>query len=213
MQPVELQIFFAGDAAPHTQTVVDFRLTYFREFPYLYEGNEQDEINYANSLIRHDDGFISIYLEKNKQEVINIFNPIGIFTGTPLSQMLKHFHGLDTYFQAEHDITKYYYFGELIIQPNYRGHGLAKHMLKTLCNEIRQRGYHYATLLTVDREENHPQQPINYQGSNDILWQKLGFQRTNTKIKLAWQTYINDDESCSLDNTLSFWVKKLDAKD
>jgi GNAT superfamily N-acetyltransferase len=70
-----------------------------------------------------------------------------------------------------------FYFGEIIIVPEYRGQGLASRIFKLQEEYAKEQEYTGTCFLSVIREEGHPLKPLGYM-DNDAKWRRLGYTKT-----------------------------------
>ncbi len=176
-----------------------FRLKYFEEFPYLYKGNFEYEQEYFLEFSRHPYSYVEVLLFENKV--------IGIATGTPLksdSNILKE--SADLFFSNKLSPEDYFYIGEVILAPNFRGLGLATLLLKCAEDFGSSKGYSKFTLATIVREKNDPRAPDNYR-SADSVWIKNKYSRTDLVFKYSWPTILPDKKVAVMDNEMVFWIK------
>ncbi len=106
------------------------------------------------------------------------------------------------------DTEKYYYYGEIIILPEFRGKGLATKLYFAQDKVLKEWGFEHACILTVIRENDHPLRPKHY-NSPDNIWKHLGFFQTGHKANFHWPTIQPDGSSNDASNTLELWSKKI----
>jgi ribosomal protein S18 acetylase RimI-like enzyme len=199
LKEVTSKIFVGHEVRDIINEASLFRLKYFEEFPYLYKGNFEYEQEYFLEFSRHPCSYVEVLLLENKV--------IGIATGTPLksdSNILKE--SADLFFANNHSPEDYFYIGEVILAPNFRGHGLATLLLKNAEEFGRSKGYSRFTLATIVREKNDPRTPDNYR-STDSVWIKNSYLRTDLVFKYSWPTIMPNKKVAVMDNEMVFWIK------
>jgi hypothetical protein len=193
--------FFRG---PETLAWVDFiarlRISEFKKFPYLYSGDMDNEKKYLSAYARSDRSLFAIAFADN--------DIAGIMTGIPLleSADVLPADAIPLFEKNQLNPEDFYYWGELIIVPEFRRSGISA----TLFNEANhaiESNYKNICFMAIDREQNHPLRPKNYWDTAQ-LWKKLGFIQTAMKITIKWPTNLADQQIAT-DNTLSFWIKEL----
>ena len=100
------------------------------------------------------------------------------------------------------------YLGEVIIDENYRGLKISSQLIEMQETHFKEKGFLYASFLTVVRDENHPLSPENYT-KPDAIWQKLGYQKTSVTTEFAWPVIQFDGDVVEEKNEMVFWVKGL----
>jgi GNAT superfamily N-acetyltransferase len=185
--------------------LIRFRLEYFKEYPYLYYGTSSCEKEYLSAYITNQKGAVAV--AKYKDEVV------GILTGAPLQAFPEMANNIQSMFSdAKANLDGYYYYGDVIVSPQYRSHGLATRLFSEFDAAIQQWGFKSACLLTIVREDNHPLKPKNYKVINS-LWKHLGFLRTHVMIKIHWPTIQENGEIKDDVNALEFWSKETTSQE
>lgn len=198
---IDIKLFHGKEISNWIEAVANLRISEFKKFPYLYVGNIETETKYLTGYSQDDYSIFAIAFCNNEI--------VGITTGIPLLSTAGVTTDMPEIFKKNGiDPSDYYYCGEFIVLPQYRGRGIAKKLFTAQVNYAKQCGYKNLFLMTVDREENHPLKPHDYI-STDSLWEKFGFVKTNMKLQQAWPTILADNNIVNADNVLSFWVKKL----
>jgi GNAT superfamily N-acetyltransferase len=174
------------------------RITVFREFPYLYDGNLEHEREYLSTYSKTDGAVIVLALDAGKV--------IGMSTGIPMISETDEVKS--PFIAAGYDITRIFYFGESVLDRTYRGQGIGlrffgdreAHALKTPGQ------YDYCTFCAVERPENHPRRPVDYVPLNQF-WNKRGYQHhPELFTSFTWQDL---DETGKSPKKLSFWIREI----
>lgn len=191
---IQLLLFEKNKALPFIDDVANLRISIFREYPYLYEGNVAYEKNYLEKFVRSKDSIFVIAFDG--QDVI------GALTGLPLSEEEPNIQ--EPWLKHNFDISSTYYFSEALIYEKYRGQGLGIKMFD-IAEKWATKKYNHLTLASVIRKDNHPLKPINYH-KIDAFWEKLGYQKEENIIcKILWKEINAEQES---NKPLIFWSKK-----
>lgn len=200
MNPV-IEILFDEEIQNYTDYIAHLRMEAFKPFPYLYAGN----LEYERTYIR---GYQ--FAKKAMLATANIDgNIVGISTGIPLNADSEIVSGAKEAFEKENiNVEDYYYYGEIIILPEYRGLGLAKKLYEAQDIIVRRWGYRFTSILTVVREADHPLKPQSYQPT-DKLWERLGFCWKGLEIAYHWPTIQADRTVKEQKHSLEFWIKNL----
>ncbi len=191
---LELKALYGRDIAPHLSSLAKLRITIFKEYPYLYDGNLTYEEKYLKRYSDCEDALIIMALDEG--------TPAGMSSCLPMAYedefrapFLKH----------QIDVNEVFYFGESILLPKYRGHGIGKRFF-TLREEHAKSilGDHlkYTAFCAVNRQHKPPK---DYQ-SPEPLWLKRGYQKYPDLVATYHWKDIGDDEETP--KTLTFWLKE-----
>lgn len=183
----------------YSDELAKMRLEYFKEYPYLYRGDLENERKNFRNLADNWRSILLIALEG--QEIA------AVSTATPLDS---------GYVDVPQDIFRnmgfinqdLYYFGEIIVHQKFRGIGLASQIFKEQEDFAGILGYQAVCFLAVEREQNHPLKPVDYQ-ENDSIWEHLGYQKTNKEVFLEWPTAQSNGTVENTKNKLVFWIKVI----
>lgn len=195
----DIKLFHGQAISNWIEQAAKLRLSEFKEFPYLYVGNMDAERKYLTCYSQDSHSIFAIAFCNNEIAGITtgipLINNAGVTTNMPEIFKKNGFNPQD-----------YYYCGEFIVLPKYRGQGIAKQLFTAQSDYIKKCGYKSLFLMTVDREPNHPLKPKDYV-STDPLWEKLGFVKTHMKLQQSWPTMMPNGEVTNINNSLSFWIK------
>jgi GNAT superfamily N-acetyltransferase len=173
----------------------------FKEYPYLYEGSLDYEKSYTASYATDEHALLAVAFDDEKI--------VGISTGIPLNSNALIVKDLKRKFiDAGVDPSTYYYYGEVIILPEYRGQGLTTKLYHIKEVKAQNWGYTAACILTVKRPDNHPLKPAGYR-SPDRLWEHLGFRKDPSfEVSYHWETIIDAHGTHKdMENPMEFWRK------
>lgn len=175
-------------------------ITAFREYPYLYEGKYEEEMDFRTSLAQHHNTAVAVAYHKE--------TPVGFLTGYTFVNFDPHFKGsMELFKQANLKPEEYYYLGEVIIVPEHRGGPLCGNLFDTMENYVQNLGYQ-STCMVTEEHESHPLKPKNYR-SLVALWEYLGYQKTSLVIYLNWLTHQPDGSVEDAKHPLTYWIKQL----
>lgn len=178
------------------EDVAALRLEIFREYPYLYLGRREDELNYLETYVEAPDACFILAYDGS--------TVIGAATGMPLThedaQMRDAFAGTTL------PLNEVYYVGELLFRPGYRDCGLGRRLLAQLEHHIRSLGsYRRFTCATVERPVDHPLRPRNHIPITRFL-ARTGFVRlTGVTTHFIWR----ETDGAKRDHPMQFWIKAL----
>ncbi len=179
------------------EDLANLRITVFRDFPYLYEGSVDYEMEY-----------LKIYAQAEKALLFAVYDGskmIGATTCIPLADEAPEVRL--PFEKAGLAIDSIFYFGESILLKEYRGLGLGHRFFDEREAHARSFGTFKTTCFcAVDRGENHPLQPENYR-PNDAFWLKRGYQMDfSLQSTFEWPDI---NESVSTPKTMIYWKRDL----
>lgn len=174
------------------------RIEVFKDFPYLYEGSIEYELEYIKTYSNAPNAFVFAIYDGNKM--------IGATTCVPMIHETPNVKAC--FEEAGIPINQVCYFGESILLKEYRGNGYGhlffeereKYALSlddtiTIC-----------TFCAVNRPENHPLKPADYR-SNNAFWEKRGYtEHKELQCTMSWQDI---DKPVEDEKTLTFWTKRI----
>ena len=173
------------------------RITVFRAFPYLYDGSFDYEENYLQTYVRAEDSVLVGAFDGDKV--------IGASTGLPLSHEPPSL--TDTFTAHGFEVAKVFYFGESVLLPDYRGHGVGVAFFREREAHARTLGrFAFASFCGVVRPPEHPRRPPDYVPL-DAFWHKRGFAPVPGMVgSLTWRDLDAAEETAK---PMQFWVKAL----
>jgi GNAT superfamily N-acetyltransferase len=193
---VTAQLLTGTAIAAGLNDMATLRLEIFREYPYLYEGHRDDELDYLGTYVKAPDACVILAHEGA--------TVIGAVTGMPLThedqQMRAAFAG------TTFPLDEIYYIGEMLFRPAYRNCGLGRKLLGQMERQIRSLG-HYRTLAcaTVERPDDHPLRPADYLPITRFL-AHTGFVRLpGVSTHFTWR----ETDGIKRDHPMQFWIKAL----
>lgn len=201
---ITVEIHVGKDAAEYIDYVSQLRIDIFKEYPYLYEGELEYEKQYMHGYTTDKKSMIAV--AKVNGELA------GVSTGIPLISDSEIVADAKNVFAKQNvEVGDYYYYGEVIVLPKFRGHGITTKLYSEQNQLIQEWGFKHVCILTVVREENHSLKPKDYK-SPDGMWKHLGFFRNDLTIDYHWPTIHPDKSVKDVNNTLEFWTKNLSPK-
>ena len=201
---VDIQIYSGKGMEPVIETLGDFRLRYFCEFPYLYVGTKANEQKHVAEYLANPSA--RFLVARNDKNIVGV--GIGTLLSTErdiLEQTSGAFHrnGLNP--------KEFFYFGEMIFAPEHRNRGIGRLMLDMLKKSGAEQGAKRFCFLAVDRDANDSRRPADY-AEFATIFQKLGFQKTSIQVTFDWPTIQPDGSVKITANTLFLWVNKTEME-
>lgn len=161
---VEVHVLTREGFAAALDDVAQLRITVFRDWPYLYDGDLEYERNY-----------LAAYLESPDSLVVGAFDGtrlVGVSTAAPLED---HAEELGAPLRAlGYDLSDVYYCAESVLLPDYRGRGIGHAFFDAREAKARALGRKYMAFCSVLRPEDHPLRPATFR-TNDAFWRGRGY--------------------------------------
>lgn len=180
--------------------MAQLRIAVFRDYPYLYEGSGGYERGYLTAYAESPGALIAgAFAQVDGREQI-----VGAATAAP---MADHAAAFAEPFRARGmDIGHIYYFGESVLLPQWRGHGVGHAFFDRREAKARELGFAMASFCAVIRPADHPARPADY-SPLDSFWRKRGFAPVDGLIgHFNWK---EPGDAAESDHAMQFWVKAL----
>jgi len=179
---------------PHLPALARLRITVFRDWPYIYDGDAAYEENY-----------LKIYAESPRAAIVFAFDGgqvIGASTCLPLADETENVRA-----PFGEDAETIFYFGESVLLREYRGHGLGVKFFEAREAHASSFGaYKTAAFCAVQRPDDHPLRPPGFVPL-DAFWTRRGYtKRPHLHCRMSW---LDLDETDETEKTLIFWTKPL----
>ena len=199
---INIEHYSGKSVAAKIGILADFRLRYFREFPYLYAGTEEGEHKHIAGYSANPTTRLILARESNTNNII------GIAVGTMLETEPEILQQIgEPLWSCDIIPEQCYYFGEMIAIPEYRHRGIGKQMLEALKNAGKEQGASRFCFLAVAREPNDPRRPAGPIDS-DLIFRKFGFEKTALFVTFEWATIQMDGSVQTSPNRLDLWVNQ-----
>lgn len=175
---IHLETFKGNAISPYIQDITDLSLTIYREYPYLYEGTEEEYMPFIEYYSYSQNGIACILFDNDK--------PIGVAIGMPMNEMREKYKQPLLNYYTETDFDSLFYLGEFLLLKEYRGQGFSKQMYLELEQQVRKTGFSSKIFFCeID----------NYR-SLDKFWSKLGFKLCgNLSFTVYWRNVSELEDS------------------
>jgi len=198
----DVPLSFITKKGPEIESVfkdlATLRIAVFHDYPYLYEGTMEYEMEYLKIYSRSDRSMLFAVYDGD--------NMIGATTCIPLAdetaEVRKPFE------DGGFDVNKIFYFGESILLKEYRGVGLGHRFFDERETHASSFGvYQMTCFCSVDRGDSHPAKPQDYR-SNNAFWIKRGYvEDPSLQSIMEWQDIGKNEASVK---KMIFWTKDLE---
>jgi len=162
---VNFQIVTGQQLQQHIDAIAALRISIFKEYPYLYDGDMQSEMDYLKSYSKSKNSILIIVKDQG--------NIVGALTGIPLAEADEMF--LTPFAKNQLPIHHIFYLGEILLSKEYRGKGIGYQMYRMFEDLVRQKKqYQKIAIAEVIRNQHDPRKPKNYISVHK-LWERLGY--------------------------------------
>ncbi|MEZ0541793.1 GNAT family N-acetyltransferase [Fibrella arboris] len=182
--------------------LAQLRIAVFREFPYLYEGSIEYEKTYLETYANAERAMLFAMYDGGCMVGGTTCLPLRDETGEVQAPFIREGYDLDTVF----------YFGESLLLPSYRGHGLGHRFFDVREAHARSFGtYLTTTFCAVQRPADHPLRPgrgtATIYRPLDDFWQQRGYHLDPVlQTTFSWPDLGETEDSAKV---MQFWTKEL----
>lgn len=185
---------------PFLSDAARLRISVFREFPYLYDGNEENERRYLEVYAACPRG---VFVLAEAAGTV-----IGVSTGLPLAEADLAFR--EPFESAGMAVGEWFYLGESVLEPAWRGRGIGHAFFHQREQHARELGFSKCCFCAVERPVDHPLRPRDYR-SNEVFWTKRGYEeRSDLRARFRWPQI--DSAGREVKNELVFRTRVLPAQ-
>lgn len=196
----ELRVIrFKGAAASqYIPQLAELRYKVFRDYPYLYEGDDPNyEENYLRTYTACPESILVLIFDNDRV--------VGASTAIPLE--FETTECQKPFLENNIVVKNVFYFGESVLLHPYRGQNIGKRFFAEREAAAREYGCKITAFCAVERPANDPRRPADY-WPLDAFWQKLGYQKHPAlRTEYEWKEI---GESVLSAKPMVFWLKTLD---
>jgi len=200
-----------GDKAPHDPgrtsdrrrsdrealgDLARLRIAVFRDWPYLYDGDEA-----------YEESYLKTYRDSPGAILVGAFDGgriVGMSTGMPMTDHASEF--ASAFDGTGIGLAQVFYCAESVLLPAYRGQGQGHAFFDLREAHARELGYTHSAFCGVVRSADHPLKPQGY-APLDPFWRKRGYTPVDGAVaSFRWKDVDRPEET---DHPLQFWVRRL----
>jgi GNAT superfamily N-acetyltransferase len=172
------------------------RIAVFREWPYLYDGDETYERKYLARYAGTAGAAVVLALDGERC--------VGASTCLPLAAEGANIRA--PFEAARWPVGRVCYFGESVLLPEYRGQGIGVGFFTAREAHAAALRLDICAFCAVVRPEDHPLKPEGYLPL-DSFWRRRGYApRPELVCTMRWQDL---DQPLETEKRLGFWAKSL----
>lgn len=176
--------------------VAQLRITVFREWPYLYDGD-----------LAYERKYLQAYQSSDNALVVGAYDGdwlVGASTGAPLVDHADDF--ADAFQTTDIDLSTVFYCAESVLLPKYRGRGIGKTFFDLRERQARTLGFEHICFCSVIRPDDHPLRPEVYRPL-DGFWKSRGYApQPGLVAGFVWKDI---DRPLETRKSLQFWMRAL----
>ena len=195
--PIHIESYRGGALKPLLLALARLRAAVFREWPYLYDGDPEYEAAYLRTYGESARAAVFVALDGSE--------PVGVATCLPLADETEnvtapfHARGLDP--------ARFFYFGESVLLPRYRGRGIGVRFFEAREEHARAASdCDFACFCAVQRPADHPARPAGAVPL-DAFWRRRGYVfRPDLACAMRWKEVGQPGE---VEHRLAFWLRSL----
>lgn len=183
------------DILPYLPDLARLRISVFRDWPYIYDGEVAHEEQYLRTYV-HAPGAAIILAEAADQKIVGAATCLPMPAATPNIRQ--------PFIDAGWDVSKIFYFGESVLLKAYRGRGIGVKFFSA--REAQATEFETVTFCSVQRPATHPLRDPDYTPL-DSFWAHRGYtKRAELACRMKWRDVNATEET---EKTLVFWTRSL----
>ena len=196
--PLSFETLTGGALRGELTALAQLRTLIFRAWPYLYDGQDDDERRYLATYAQSPGAAAVVARDADRI--------VGAATCLPMAEAAAAFRA--PFVARGIDAARIGYFGESVLLPEYRGQGAGVRFFEMREAHARSLGLSVAAFCAVVRNEGDPRRPKDYVPL-DAFWRHRGFtRRPDLSCVFPWKEVGDDRET---PHSLGFWMKSLDG--
>jgi GNAT superfamily N-acetyltransferase len=196
MKGLEIKRLKGNEIKNAIEDLARLRLTVFREYPYLYDGDMEYEKEYLNTYIKSEGSVLIVVKDADKI--------VGASTAIPLECETAECQ--KPFLEQKIPLQDIFYFGESVLLPPYRNRGVYRQFFDSREKEAQDYGRKIVAFCGVVRDKQDPRRPKDYRAL-DAVWRHFGYEpHPELVAHYEWK------EMGALKSTIKpmmFWMKNI----
>lgn len=193
---LEFRVLQEEELAAAIPGVAALRISVFRDFPYLYDGDSA-----------YEERYLAPYVSTPGAVLVGAFDGerlVGAATGMPLTAHSEDF--AEAFADAGIAMEEIFYCAESVLLPEYRGQGAGHAFFDLREDAANAKGFEISAFCAVLRPADHPMRPHGYRPL-DPFWRARGYAPLPGVVaRFAWKDVGDALESRK---ALQFWSRRL----
>ncbi len=193
---ITLETATGSQISPAILELARLRISVFREWPYLYDGDED-----------YERGYLEVYAQCPEAGVILARDGAKVVGASTCLPLVEETDAVRAPFESRGiDVARFFYFGESVLLPAFRGQGIGVRFFKARERIARDAAADFAVFCAVRRPDNHPARP-KHSADMPRFWRQRGYAPLpGVFCEMAWKEIGHVEP---LDHALDFWIKPL----
>lgn len=192
---VSVRPLTGAEVAAALDDLARLRIAVFAAYPYLYDGDAAYEADYLREFAAAPDAVMVAAFDGARV--------VGAATASPMAAQRAQFQA--PFAARGLNVARLFYFGESVLLPQYRGHGVGHAFFDHRETRAREFGANAACFAAVIRPDDHPARPAGYQPL-DAFWRKRGYAPMPGFVtELAWKEHGEAEES---PKPMQYWLRR-----
>ncbi|MFN8394051.1 MAG: GNAT family N-acetyltransferase [Bacteroidia bacterium] len=194
---ISYKSYRGAEIAEVFEPLARLRIAVFRDWPYLYEGSLDYEMDYLKTYSEAPNSLLHAAFYRGEMVGATTCIPLADETGDVQKPFLE----------AGMRVEEIFYFGESILLPEYRGQGIGNVFFNAREAHAASFGtYRVTCFCGVQRPLDHPLRPLDYRPL-DEFWMKRGYRKVpELSTTFSWPD-IGESESTA--KPMVFWMREL----
>ncbi|MGE8133285.1 GNAT family N-acetyltransferase [Novosphingobium subterraneum] len=192
---IEVRPLTGNEIAAALDDLAALRITVFAAYPYLYDGDAAYEADYLTEYAAAPDAVLVAAFDGARI--------VGAATAAPMMHQKAEFR--EPFEARGIDTARLFYFGESVLLPEYRGHGIGHAFFDQREAQAVACGANAACFAAVVRADDHPAKPQDY-SPLDAFWARRGYTVVpDLTTELAWKEHGGEAERVNL---MQYWMRQ-----
>ncbi|MEZ5708288.1 MAG: GNAT family N-acetyltransferase [Blastomonas sp.] len=195
---VRVETLDGGAIAAVLDDLAALRITVFREWPYLYDGDAGYERAYLAEFAAAPNA--ALVVARDGARIV------GAATASPMTAQKAQFRA--PFEERGIDTAALFYFGESVLLPDWRGQGIGKAFFDHREAAARAAGALKASFCAVERPLDHPARPADYRPL-DGFWRARGYAPVPGFVtEFPWRDLGDEEETL---HPMQYWLGDIVA--
>ncbi|GBQ31449.1 GNAT family N-acetyltransferase [Gluconacetobacter azotocaptans] len=195
--PVVIQTRSGAGIAAILPDLARLRIAVFREWPYLYDGGDP----------AYEERYLDVYVRSPAAAIVTAADGGRIVGASSCLPLRDEMACIRAPFEVRGlDLDRFFYFGESVLLPAWRGQGLGVRFFAERERHARTGTAEFAVFCAVRRPDTHPGRPSDAPSLHGF-WGRRGFRPLpGISCMLDWR---EPGDTAERAHALDFWIKPL----
>lgn len=196
--PIKIEKMQGTQIDPYLAEIIQFVTKMYRDYPYLYNGDDAGYQQYLNTYAQAKEGVIFVAFDGKKI--------VGVASGMPMADSRDIFK--PTLVRHGYSIKNIYYIGEFGVSPEYHGKGIESTLMSKMEQFIKEhKQYNTISLWELNPASSSQTQRAPTHFPNGIFLQNNGFAYHPELNFIVHWTNINEKHESP--HLAVYWLKDL----